>query len=72
MLDARDSPPESVGVHEVAIGQPRQLLSRLQRITDDGQTSSQGGLVHERHQIDGGTCQKDLVAGVRMADTLVY
>jgi len=47
-------------IHEVAIGQPRKLLPCMQGIANNRQTSRQTSLIHERHQVNTGTCQKDL------------
>lgn len=47
-------------IHKVAAGDPRRLVACVQRIPDDGQTGSQGRLVHQRDEVDRRTGQEDL------------
>lgn len=47
-------------IHEISPGYPRRLVTGSQRISNDRQTGSQSGLVHQSDEVDGGTCQEDL------------
>lgn len=53
-------------IHEISPGYPRSLVTGSQRISNDGQTGSQSGLVHQSDEVDGGTCQEDLYRSAKV------
>lgn len=54
------TPSYDRGSHEIATCNPSGLAARVESIADDVQTGGQCCLVHESHQINGGTSQEDL------------
>ena len=61
-----------MNVHEISPGYPRRLVTGSQRISNDRQTGSQSGLVHQCDEVDGGTCQEDLYGQLCFTTISVY
>lgn len=47
-------------IHEVTAGNPRCLITGIERVADDVETSCERGLVHEGDEIHAGASQEDL------------